>query len=259
MRRLLRYFALVALFAASLEAALAQGQRPQFRPAVLISGPESLINRIDGRALMSAGQKDGAVMFCAVVAKTGEIKQSRTYRGTPGTAALEQEVRKRLEGAKFTPAIYNHQPVAVVASGTVIFSVVENQPRVRLLLNQDSRELKEASDFIAPQPVFGGDSAFTGFDYPAAITVQVNAVVDLGLKVDARGNPGAILLIAEEPPLLGFAAVAAKDFAGAKFIPAFRNGDATECETVYPVSYQSAEWATPSFAPAPVEPASFDG
>lgn len=250
MPRLVRFCAVV-LFLASLGVANAQGQRPQFRPAVLASGADSLINRIDTQALVTAGQKDGAVMFCVVVAKTGEAKQSRTYRGMPGTGALEEELRKRLQDTKFVPAIYNHQPVDVILTGTLIFAE-NSKTHLRLFLNQDPEELKQANDFIAPQPVFGADSAFTGLDYPSEIAVEVNAVVDLGLVIDANGNPRDMRVLGEEPPLLGFAAVVAQDFAGVKFIPAFRSGDPAECDIIYPVCYQPPDWTTPSFAaPAP--------
>jgi hypothetical protein len=225
-------------------AAVAQAQsNPKFRPAVLGSGPESLINRIDGEALMQAGQKDGAVMFCSLVNKMGDAVQSRTYRAMPNTAALEEEIRKKLDGVKFAPAIYNHQPVEVILSGTVVFAVADGKPRIRIFLNQDPNELKTAADFIAPQPVFGGESAFTGLDYPPELPVPVSAVVDLALNVDATGKLRDLRVIAEEPPLLGFGELAKRDFAGARFIPAFRDGDPTEANCVYPVAYQPADWA----------------
>ena len=237
--RNLRCLAAVALFFPGLcTVADAQMARPQFRPSVLRSGPESLINTIDREALSKAGQKDGAVMFSALVKKTGEVAQSRTYRGTPDTAALEAEVRKRLENVKFAPAIYNYQPVEVILSGTVFFAVADGKPQVRIFLNQDPNELKKTSDFIAPQPVLGGDSQFTGVHYPTELTVQVKAVVDLGLNVDVTGHLRELHVVAEEPPLLGFKNLAAKDFHGAKFIPAFRDGDAVESKTLYPVCYQ---------------------
>ena len=230
----------VLAFAGSAEA---QAQRPQFRPAVLGSGPDSLINRIDAQALMNAGQKDGAVMFCTLVNKSGASVQSRTYRAMPGTAPLEEELRKKLADAKFAPAIYNHQPVDVILSGTVIFSIPDGKPRLRIFLNQDPNELKTASDFIAPQPVFGGDSEFTGLDYPPELPVPVPAVVDLGLNVDAAGRLRELRVLVEEPPLLGFGDLARRDFAGARFIPAFRDGDPTESSCVFPVAYQPADWA----------------
>jgi hypothetical protein len=249
MRMFSRLSAIVVCVLALATVAEAQNARPQYRPAVLGSGPDSLINRIDGQALMKAGQKDGAVMFASLVNKEGRAVQSRTYRGMPGTGPLEEELRRRLEDAKFAPAIYNHQPVDVILAGTVVFSVVNGAPRVRIFLNQDPNELKNAADFIAPQPVFGGDSEFTGLDYPDAIPVPVNAIVDLGLNVDATGRLRDLRVIAEEPPLLGFGDLARKDFSGARFIPAFRDGDPTESNSVYPVSYQPADWAAGLDAP----------
>ena len=242
MRYTSRLSATVLLALAFAGLAEAQNARPQFRPAVLGSGPDSLINRIDGEALAKAGQKDGAVMFCSLVNKTGAAVQSRTYRAMPDTAALEDEVRKKLADAKFAPAIYNHQPVDVILSGTVIFSA-SGKPRVRIFLNQDPNELKTGADFIAPQPVFGSDSGFTGLDYPDELPVPISAVVDLGLNVDAAGKLREMRVIAEEPPLLGFAEVAQRDFGPAKFIPGFRNGDPTDSNSVYPVAYQPADWA----------------
>lgn len=251
MGRVAYFLGIVALVWSSLGTAEAQGARPQFRPAVLGTGADSLINRMDGQVLLQEGQKDGAVMFASVVNKTGLAVQSRTYRRTPGAEALERELRKRLEGAKFTPAIYNYQPVDTVLSGTVIFAIVEQKPRVRIFLNQDPNELKQAKDFIAPQPVFGADSKFSGLDYPEGVSVPVTAVVDLGLNVDASGTLRDLRVIAEEPPLLGFGATAVDDFAGAKFIPAFRDGDPTDSNGVLAVCYQPPDWETAPASPAP--------
>ncbi len=77
----------------------------------------------------------------------------------PGTEALQQELEKRLVGAKFTPPIYQYQPVSVLLFGTAIFSAISD-PHIQIFLNQDPNEIKAASDFIAPQPVIGGDSQF---------------------------------------------------------------------------------------------------
>lgn len=241
MRKICRLSAIALLTLGFTGLAEAQNARPQFRPAVLGSGPDSLINRIDSQALIKAGQKDGAVMFCSLVNKSGAAVQSRTYRGMPGTGPLEEEIRKKLADAKFIPAIYNHQPVDVILSGTVIFSA-SAKPHVRIFLNQDPNELKAASDFVAPQPGFGGDSGFTGLDYPGELPVPISAVVDLSVSVDKTGKLRNLRVIAEEPPLLGFAQVAQRDLGAASFIPAFRDGDPIESTAVYPVAYQPADW-----------------
>ena len=39
----------------------------------------------------------------------------------------------------------------------------------------------------------------------------------------------------EDPPLLGFGGAAMADFANAKFIPAFRNGQPVACQVMLPI------------------------
>src|SRR5581483_11367521 len=172
---------------------------PELRPALLGTGPDSLINKID----------------------TGDLVRSACYRGTRESELLEQEVLKRLANTKFIPAIHNHQPVIAVFFGTTTFAVVKGKPRLRIFCNQQLDELKKESDFIDPQPYVGQDSKFTGVHYPeTGTTVALTGVVELALNVDARGNLKNIQVITEEPPLLGFGEAAIEDFRGAKFIPA---------------------------------------
>ncbi|MDQ6654359.1 MAG: energy transducer TonB [Verrucomicrobiota bacterium] len=212
--------------------------RPQFRPALLGSGPTSLINQIDSAALLKAGQKDGAVMFSAMVAADGTVSDAQTYRPMPDSKALEDEVATKLAATKLVPAIYNHQPVPVLFYGTAIFSVSEDKPHLRIVLHQDPEELKKESDFIAPQPVLGNGSRFAGLsNVQENQDVPVSGIVDLALTVDAQGNPKEMAVVGEEPPLVGFAEAAMNDFEGAKFIPAFSNGDPAESSTVMPVFY----------------------
>ena len=238
-----RHPVFLAIFSLLALAFPARGQvaRPQFRPAVLGSAPDSLINRIDAKDLLAKGQKNGAVMFCALVGKTGDSMAAWTYRPMPGTEALEAELNKRLAGVKFTPPIYNYQPVSVLLYGTVIFAEA-GTAHVRILLNQDPKEIKAASDFIAPQPVIGGDSAFDGLTPPASGTpIKLTAVVDLQLKVNREGQLQELQVTGEEPPLLGFANAAVADFRGAKFIPAFRDGDRADCDIVQPICYKPVD------------------
>src|SRR6516165_6438702 len=84
---------------------------PEFRPALIGTAPNSLVNTIDTADLIKKGQKEAAIMFSCLVAPTGEVVRSGAYRGTRGSELLEQELLKRLATAKFIPAIHNHQPV----------------------------------------------------------------------------------------------------------------------------------------------------
>ena len=212
---------------------------PRFRPAVLGSGPDSLVNRIDTQDLLKKGQKDGAVMFCCRVPTTGDVVSYTTYLPLPGSDLLEAEVRKRLDTARLAPAIYEHKPVEVLFYGTVFFSIVEGKPKLHIFANQEAAELKAANDFIGPQPVIGADSKFTGLHYPRErMTVFVKGLARLALKVDATGNLQDLQAVSEEPPLVGLAQAALTDFTGAKFIPAFRDGDPVESSILLPVRYE---------------------
>jgi hypothetical protein len=178
-------------------------------------------------------------MFCCRVATTGNVVWYRTYLPVPGSDLLEEEVRKRLDNARLAPAIYEHTAVEVLFYGTVFFSIVDGKPKLHIFANQEAAELKAANDFIGPQPVIGADSKFTGLHYPReGMTVFVKGLVRLALKVDAEGNLQDLQAVSEEPPLLGLARAALTDFTGAKFIPAFRDGDPVESSILLPVRYE---------------------
>jgi len=212
---------------------------PELRPALLGTGPNSLINKIDTADLIKKGQKDAAVMFSCLVAPTGDVVRSAAYRGTRGSELFEQEVLKRLVPAKFVPAIHNHQPVIAVFYGTATFAIVNGKPRLRIFSNQQLEEVKKENDFIDPQPYVGPGSKFTGIHYPdTGTTVRLTGVVELALEVDAVGNLKNMRIVTEEPAYLGFGQAALSDFNGAKFIPAFRDGKPADSKVTTPVYYK---------------------
>ena len=218
---------------------------PRYRPVLLGQGPTSLIDQIDVPSLMAKGQKDAAVMFVCVVDKMGKTVGSETYRGTPDSKALEQELQNRLTTAKFAPAIYDYKPVDAVYYGTVVFAVVRGKPRLRIFSNQETEDLKKESDFISPQPFFGSGSGFLGTHYPKGLPVETTGIVELVMTIDATGGLKQIEVKSEEPPFLGFGDAALEDFKTAKFIPAFRNGKAVESKVTLPVHYIPKPWGVP--------------
>src|SRR6516162_4706675 len=212
---------------------------PEFRPALIGTAPNSLINTIDTADLIKKGQKEAAVMFSCLVAPTGNIVRSGAYRGTRGSELLEQELLKRLATAKFIPAIHNHHLVIAVFSGTVKFAVVNGKPRLRIFANQQLSELDKETDFIDPQPFVGQDSKFTGTHYPEVpTTVSLTGNVELEVEVDAAGNLKSMQVVSEEPPFLNFGDAAQTDFNGAKFIPAFRDGKPVDSKVTLHVYYK---------------------
>jgi hypothetical protein len=217
---------------------------PMYRPILLGTGPDSLINRIDTADLVRKGQKDAAIMFSCSVKKNGIVLSVSTYRGTPDSKLLEQEVLKRLSAAsnpKFIPAVYNHIPVDAIYYGTVMFRLVDGKPRLRIFSNQEREELSKESDFIGPQPFWGGDSKFSGFHYPSRedAPVEVDGSAELQVRVDAAGNLQELELLREQPSFLGFGDVAFEDMSRAKFIPAFRDGKPVACNVKLPVYFNA--------------------
>jgi hypothetical protein len=215
------------------------GELPLYRPALLGIGPNSVINRIDTQDLIAKGQKDGRIMFCCSVAKNGQINNVWTYRGTPESRLLEQELVRRLDETAFVPAVYNREVVHALFYGTVTFAVVNGKPRLRIFANQEEAELKKESDFIGPQPFVGRDSKFEGLHYPDdVVAVPISGLVELGMKIDAEGNLKELQVVSEYPPLKGFRRAATEDFRVARFIPAFRDGKPVECSITLPVYYE---------------------
>src|SRR5438067_10607345 len=224
---------------------------PMYRPALLGTGPDSLINRIDTAGLIKQGQKDAAIMFSCSVKRDGTVLSVSTYRGTPDSKFLEQEILKKLSAAanpKFIPAIYNHIPVDAIYFGTVTFAMVNDKPRLRIFSNQERAELAKENNFIGPQPFWGGDSKFNGFHYPTSDTapVQVDGSVELELQVDATGALRDLKLLSEQPPFLGFGDAAFEDMSKAKFIPAFRDGKPVDCDVKIPIYYKAQGFLNPS-------------
>jgi hypothetical protein len=112
---------------------------PMYRPILIGTTPDALINRIDTQDLMKKGQKDAFILFICSVRKSGELEWSRLSGGTPDSKPLEDELRKRLSAAadqRFIPAIYNHRPVDAIYYGTVVFSVVNGKPPLRIFYNK---------------------------------------------------------------------------------------------------------------------------
>src|SRR5207244_6807967 len=119
---------------------------------------------------------------------------------------------------------YNHMPVGAIYYGTVTFAIVNDKPRLRIFSNQERAELAKESDFIGPQPFWGGDSKFSGFHYPTGedAPVQVDGSAELQLKVDATCNLQRLTLVSEQPPFIGFGDAALVGMRQAKFLPACR-------------------------------------
>jgi hypothetical protein len=197
------------------------------------SGPDALINLIDGKGLIQRGQGHGAIRFLAYIRPNGSTVGSRVYGGTPGTDLLKFEVRKRLRNAQFVPAVYNHQRVYAYFYGTVMLGVIDGKPRLRIFANQEQSELEKESDFIQPQsfeipnhyyePQKFPDNSWWSEDTPTVVVVRES--------VDATGKMKEMQVEKEISPGNNRGVAALKYIRPLTFLPAFRNGRPVESVT----------------------------
>jgi hypothetical protein len=230
------HLATISLLAFSIAPLVAQ-TRPEFQPALLGTFRRSLINTINTESLMKRGQGDAIVMFTAGISTTGYGYVWRTYRGTPNSEMLSKELMDRTNESQFVPAVYKHEPVGVVLTGTVSFSVVAGKPHLRIFLNQEETDLKQGKDFIAPQLAFAaGNPQFEGVWYPGHVLTGPG-VAAVTLDVDANGKVTNATLAYEHPAGKGFGVEAVDGLRKAVFIPGFRNGKAVACRFTFPVIF----------------------
>lgn len=210
---------------------------PDVRPAIFYPGPRSLVNLINAEGLMKRGQKDGLVMFDLGVTKLGQPYSPYTYRGTPGSGKLADEVIGQIRRSTWVPAVKDGKPKNAIVFGTVVFAIVDGKPRVRVYLNQEEKELMSQSDFIGPQLLWEAGQKYK-IDWPGQAgnrdgTVAVDLVLDRTGKVE-NASVGY-----EAPKGLGFSAEIMRKIRDADFLPAFRNGKPVSSRVTIPFFFRA--------------------
>jgi Gram-negative bacterial TonB protein C-terminal len=204
----------------------------QFQPASVGDGPKALINVINTKKLLSKGQPNALLMFTCRVNRSGKVSDCIIYRETPGSKLLKEELGYALAGCSFIPAIYDGKRVDIFFAGTVIFTVNGGKPHLMIYPNQSTDDLKQGTDFVAPQLIANSaDWSASRFNLAAqkARVYHENGVVLLSITVDADGNQQEMRVISEDPPGFGLGEVMLRTYAKAKYIPGFRNGFPVEC------------------------------
>jgi TonB family protein len=201
---------------------------PQRRPALIGSGPGSLVNLIDTEALFRKGQRDAWVMFECAVAGDGIVFGSDFFTASPDSRLLKNEVRRRLRQTRLIPAVYNHKRTSAWFAGTVLFVVKDGRPRLRIYAHQDLDEIGRGADFVAPQLIRVPNRYIT--DLPKYPTVARHAeaagVVKLRHSVDANGKTTDVQVISE-PPGYQLGDYLKKVLPLLDFSPGYRNGRPT--------------------------------
>ena len=191
---------------------------PRFRPALIGNGPNALINLIDTKKLMEKGQRDGLLLFTCLVPVNGRVRYYFTYRTTPGSKLLKEEVGTALLRSHFIPAIYNGERTEVLVIGTVVLLVADGKPHLRIYMNQNHDDVSKGNDFVAPQLVANSPDWAAGRYHPAAYKAAVNmqnAWIGLSITADANGNQKDLRISVEEPAGFGVGAAAKDVFAKA--------------------------------------------
>jgi hypothetical protein len=218
-----------AIIAAFLCTASVQAEElPAIRPALIGSGPGSLVNLIDAQALFQKGQRDAWVMFeCAVLAD-GVARGSDFFTASPNSNLLQNEIRKRLRQTRFIPAVYNHKRTWSWFAGTVLFAVKDGRPHLRIYANQDLDVIKSGTDFVAPQMIDVPTNYYLNFPKTPTAAVRDDAagVVKVRHSVDANGKTTNVEVISE-PPGLQTGEYLKKALPRLDFTPGYRNGKPT--------------------------------
>lgn len=209
---------------------------PAMRPALIGSGPTSLVNLINTKHLMERGLQHGAMYFMARVDPNGYPAFSRVWGTTKETEPLRDELRERLAEARFMPAVYNHQHVYAWFFGTLAFSVVDGKPHLRIFANQELSELQKESDFIAPQSVWlpgkNFDTAKWKDPFGGWSSTDKAGAADLLMSVDASGHIKDLKVASVDPPeKKSYADEAMKMVEQRLCLPAYRNGKPVDSTT----------------------------
>ena len=192
---------IVAAIASCAVANVSAESLPEMRPAMIGSGPGSLVNLIDTEALFRKGQRDAWVMFECGVLADGVAYGSDFFTASPNSNLLQNEIRKRVRQTRFIPAAYNHKRTSAWFAGTVVFVVANGQPHLRIYANQDLDEIKRGADFVAPQWIEVPNHYLSDLPhYPSKATHDEAAgVVKLRHSVDANGKTTDLQVISELP------------------------------------------------------------
>jgi TonB family protein len=229
-------FAIAVLCAVFSLRGLTAEELPNIRPAMIGSGPGSLVNLIDVDGLYRKGQRDAWVMFNCSIAPDGIASRIIGYRVSPNSDLLKSELSKRLKGAGFIPAVYNHRRTWSGVSGTVIFVVANGKPHLRIFENQDLDELKRGSDLIWPQVVDvpNAPPPTDPGEYPGhEANLDHAASVKIRHSTDAEGNTTDVQVVSESSPGHDFGTNAVKIIRGNHYLPAYRNGRPTALTRVF--------------------------
>jgi TonB family protein len=211
---------------------------PEMRPALIGSGPHSLVNLINAEELARKGQRDAWVKLDCFILWDGLVDRydlPTALQKSEGADALKREVAKALIATRFVPAVYDHKATWARFRGTVIFAVVNGKPHLRIFANQEMEELKRGSDFIAPQLVWKQGSSFGPYSPGHSAYLGVQGRVRVRHSVDAHGKTTDVQVLSESHAGEKLGQAAREGIMDSTYLPAYRNGKPTASTLTYDV------------------------
>jgi hypothetical protein len=212
---------------------------PEIRPAMVGSGPKSLVNLIDTQHLMKRGLDHNAILFSVRVEPNGQTLYGSAYGATGETEILKDEVQRKLRVCRFIPAVYNHHNTFAWFYGTVVFWTSNGQPHLRVYANQEISEVERGSDFIEPQSINVPGHFYDRVQFPEGSwwSEEKPSTVEMLLSVDVTGKLNDVRVLKSEPPSKKMEEAMVKHLKRLTYLPAFRNGhpvaSTTHCTAIF--------------------------
>jgi TonB family protein len=239
-------WAAVAVMACSLARPSNAESLPDKRPALVGSGPKSLINLIDTKHLMERGLEHAALFFYCTIQADGTTEWFRVFGKLDKDAVkLQDEVNVKIKQCRFIPAVSDHHHVYATFHGLIAFTTTGGKPHLRIFSTMDTEELKKESDFIDPQPFYLPGHYYDYIKYPAKGFASEDrpGAAELSLTIDASGKLTDTRVIKETPTGEHFGEKALKLIKERTFLPAFRNGKPVASTTRYVLYFVPGGWS----------------
>jgi hypothetical protein len=212
----------------------ARGQgSADIRPAMLASGGDSVAACLHYPPKAKAKKDEAAIPFYCEVGPNGKAAFISLF-GPEDKTEFRAALMKALSQGRFQPAMSGGKAVPVLLGGTAFFMFRDNAPIIAISLSTADKEKTAAlGNYIQPQ-MLSSDFQFRrklwhGQHDPDIHPLMGASPVHPGAavlaQIDAQGNVVSTKIVAESRPGAGYGALLLKAFQGAKFIPAFSDGE----------------------------------
>ena len=202
------------------------------RPAMIASGGDSVAACLHYPPKAKARKDEAAIPFYCEVGANGKPAFISLF-GPEDKTEFRVALLKALDNGRFQPAISGGKAVPVLLGGTAFFMFRDNAPIIAISLSTADKEKTAAlGNYIQPQMLSTNLEfrrklwhAQHGPDiHPLMGVSPVHAGAAVLAQVDAQGNLVSTKIVAESRPGAGYGALLVRGFQGAKFIPAFSDG-----------------------------------